>query len=110
MREKKQINIEIGEQIRIARERAKLTQEQLSELTEVSPQYISDLERGVVGISLAKLKKMCCILSVTSDSILFGNRDAEKTAGLMNKCSTLSDDHMKILLEIVDKYVEAINL
>ena len=48
MREKKEINIQIGEQIRLAREQAKLTQEQFAERIEVSPQYISDLERGVV--------------------------------------------------------------
>ena len=52
MREKKEINIQIGEQVRIAREQAKLTQEQFAERIEVSPQYISDLERGVVGISI----------------------------------------------------------
>ena len=51
MREKKEINIQIGEQIRLAREQAELTQEQFAERIEVSPQYISDLERGVVGIS-----------------------------------------------------------
>ena len=48
MREKKEINIEIGLQIKCAREQAKMTQEQLAELIDVSPQYISDLERGVV--------------------------------------------------------------
>ena len=45
MRVKKEINIQIGEQIKTAREQAKLTQEQLAERVEVSPQYISDLEK-----------------------------------------------------------------
>ena len=54
MREKKEINIQIGEQVKKAREQASLTQEQLAEQIEVSPQYVSDLARGVVGIS-----KMC---------------------------------------------------
>ncbi len=49
MREKKAINIQIGEQIKLAREQGKLTQKVLAERIEVSPQYISDLERGVVG-------------------------------------------------------------
>ena len=46
MRAKKEINIQIGEQIKAARERAKMTQESLAERIEVSPQYVSDLERG----------------------------------------------------------------
>ena len=54
MREKKQINIEIGEQIRAAREQARLTQEQLAEAIDVSVQFVSDLERGVVGVSLSR--------------------------------------------------------
>ena len=37
MREKKEINIQIGEQVRIAREQVKLTQEVLAEKIEVSP-------------------------------------------------------------------------
>jgi transcriptional regulator with XRE-family HTH domain len=61
MREKKEINIQIGEQARIEREQAKLTQEMLAEKIEVSPQYISDLERGVVGIALPTLKKLCYV-------------------------------------------------
>ena len=40
MREKKKINVQIGERVRIAREQAKLTQEQFAERIEVSPQYI----------------------------------------------------------------------
>ncbi len=56
MREKKEINIQIGEQVKKAREQASLTQEQLAEQIEVSPQYVSDLERGVVGISIPTLK------------------------------------------------------
>lgn len=72
MRVKKEINIQIGEQIKTAREQAKLTQEQLAERVDVSPQYISDLERGVVGISIPTLKRVCITLGVSSDQILFG--------------------------------------
>lgn len=46
MRVKKEINIQIGERIKAARELCGYTQEQLAEAIEVSPQYISDLERA----------------------------------------------------------------
>ena len=49
-----------------------MTQEQLAERIDVSPQYISDLERVVVGTSLTTLKKVCTTLGVSSDRILFG--------------------------------------
>lgn len=62
MREKKETNIKIGEQVKKARERAGITQEQLAEKIDVSPQYISDPERGVVGISVEKLKNSASFL------------------------------------------------
>ena len=58
MREKKEINIQIGKQVKLAREKSRLTQEQLAEQLECTPQYLSDLERGVVGIAVKKA--MCC--------------------------------------------------
>ena len=73
MRSKKQINIEIGERIKKAREKKNLTQEKLAEAIDVSTQYISDLERGVVGASLSTMKAVCVVLDVTSDSLLFGD-------------------------------------
>ena len=97
MREKKQINIQIGEQVRIAREQAKLTQEILAEKIEVSPQYISDLERGVVGIALPTLKRLCSVLGVSSDQILFGVQTQDRGAILANVCNTLTDEQFALL-------------
>lgn len=109
MRAKKEINIQIGEQIKRAREQAKLTQEQFAERIEVSPQYVSDLERGVVGISIATLKRACIVLCVSSDQILFGNQASNRTELLAEKCITLSDSQFLLLAEIVAKFVEAVD-
>jgi len=110
MRVKKEINIQIGEQMKLAREQAKLTQEQFAELLEVSPQYISDLERGVVGISIATLKRACRILRVSSDQILMGNGSENRVAVITEMCNSLSDEHFRILTEIIARYVDAIEL
>lgn len=72
MRKKKPINVEIGKQIHNARVERGITQEQLAEALEMSPQYISSVERGASGISLSALKCICNALSVSSDQILFG--------------------------------------
>lgn len=109
MRAKKEINIQIGEQIKAARERVGLTQEQFSERIEVSPQYISDLERGVVGVSVSTLKQICITLGVSADQILFGTYVENRAASLAEKCNTLTDVQYRILSEIVEKYVEAIH-
>lgn len=110
MREKKEINIQIGEQVRIAREQAKMTQEVLAEKIEVSPQYISDLERGVVGIALPTLKKLCCVLGVASDQILFGTQSSDRGVTLSNACNTLTDEQFALLIEMINCYVKAVNI
>lgn len=108
MRVKKQINIEIGEQVKLARERVKLTQEQFAERIEVSPQYVSDLERGVVGVSIPTLKRICIVLGVSSDQILFGLETENRATAIAEKCKSLSVRQYMLLSEIVDKYIEAI--
>ncbi len=110
MRDKKEINIQIGEQIKIARERAKITQENLAERIDVSPQYISDLERGVVGVSIATLKKICVSLNVSSDQLLFGESSGNTFSPLSEKIRCLSKEQHAILCEIVEKYITAVTL
>lgn len=107
MRVKKEINIQIGEQIRLAREQAGFTQEQFSEQIEVSPQYVSDLERGVVGISVATLKRACTVLHVSSDQILFGKASEDHTAIIAQQCKELSKKQAIAIAEIIQKIVAA---
>lgn len=109
MRTKKEINVQIGERVRQAREQAKLTQESLAEKLEVSPQYVSDLERGVVGVSITTFKKLCQILGVTSDQLLFGTSAKDRGTILANACSSLTDEQFAILTDVVDCFIKAVN-
>ena len=110
VRVKKEINIQIGEQIKLARERTKMTQEQFAERIDVSPQYVSDLERGVVGVSISTLKRICIILGVSSDQILFGVERENRVVAIADKCKSLSPKQYMLLSEIITKYVEALEL
>ncbi len=110
MRVKKEQNIQIGERIKSAREKGKLTQEQLAERIEVSPQYVSDLERGVVGISVPTLIRLCVALGVSSDQILFDHRAQSYADTIARKCAGLSDRQLQLLMEMVDRFNEAIGL
>ncbi len=81
MRKRVDYNIyNIGSNIRTARKRAGLTQEELSECLGVTPQYLSDLERGLVGTSIPTLMQICITLNVSSDFILFGGGPEEDKA------------------------------
>jgi len=80
MREKKEINIEIGSNIQVAREQAGYTQDKLSEMLGMSPNHLSAIERGVSGISLEALQRLCRLLGVSADRILFGTDELETEA------------------------------
>ena len=78
MRVRKELNICIGERVRQARNAAGYTQEKLAEKLDVTIQYVSDLERGVVGTSIPTLVRICESLSVSSDFLLMGlDREVE---------------------------------
>ena len=109
MREKKESNIQIGQNVRAVREQARLTQEQLAERIEVSTQYISDLERGVVGISIPTLKRLCGSLGISSDLILFGHSTDDILLSIAEKCRNLSQKQIVLLSDIIDSYIEAVS-
>ena len=75
MRERKEINIFVGDRIRMAREGAGLTQEEFGELVLIGPKNVSDIERGMAGISVSTLKRICEKMSISSDRLLFGDRE-----------------------------------
>ena len=80
MREKKEINIAVGNHIQLVREEAGYTQDTLSELLDITPNHLSAIERGVSGISLETLQRLCLLLGVSADRILFGLDAQEQEA------------------------------
>ena len=96
MRVKKELNIQIGERIKLSREDRALTQ------------YISDLERGVVGISIPTLKRLCTHLEVSSDRILFDRQTEACAAAIGEKCRSLSDSQFRMAMDILDRFLSAV--
>ncbi len=80
MREKKPINVQIGTNIQLAREHAGYTQEKLSELVGLTPNHLSAIERGVSGASLEVLQKLCHLLGISADHLLFGSGNTDDEA------------------------------
>lgn len=107
MKERKEINIQIGDRIKVAREKRGYTQDKFSELVGVSLQYVSDLERGVVGTSIATLIKICTVLHVSSDYILFGDAGNAENSGNRDQLCHLSPEQADIVERGVNLLLEA---
>lgn len=64
--------------IRKAREDMGYTREKFAELLDVSVSYLAELERGRTGISVKMLTKVCRVLGLSADYVLFGEeRDTD---------------------------------
>ena len=63
--------VEIGRRIKIKRKEQKLTQEKLSEIIDVSPSYISEIERGTSISSLSTVSKIARTLHTSLDYLVF---------------------------------------
>ena len=62
----------IGQRIKTARLKTGYTQAKLADALDVSCQHISDIERGLNGMSIPALMDICAILDVDADYVLFG--------------------------------------
>ena len=63
--------------IRKAREDMGYTRETFAEKLDVSVSYLAELERGRTGLSVKMLIKVCNVLGLSSDYVLFGNERTE---------------------------------
>lgn len=64
--------IALGKRINKKRLELHYTVEKLAELIGISPRFLFAIESGEKGISFSNLEKLCNILCVTSDYLLFG--------------------------------------
>ena len=98
--QKKEININIGRRIQQVREERRYTQEQLAERLDVGVQHISNIERGVTGISLAALTQVCIILETTADYLLFGTYSS--VGDIDKRIAALPAEQAQIVREIIE--------
>lgn len=68
--------------IRKAREELGYTREKFAEKLDVSVSYLAELERGRTGISVKMLIKVCHVLGLSADYVLFGSERTEDSARL----------------------------
>lgn len=93
--------------IRKAREDMGYTREKFAELLDVSVSYLAEVERGRTGISVKMLIKMCNVLGLSADYILFGKeRDTDTT--LLNKINRIDEKYLALVNKVLDELL-AIN-
>lgn len=92
--------------IRRAREEMGYTREKFAEKLDVSVSYLAELERGRTGISVKMLVKVCGVLGLSADYILFGEeRSSDKMR--LDAISRISPEYLPLLDKVI---AELLNL
>ncbi len=98
----------IGNRIQNIRKQRGMTQEQLAERIDVSPHYLSALERGVYNIKLDLLVKILNILDCSADDAfqdVVNNSSKIKASRLSEMLKTLSLDEQRKIYEVVETMI-----
>ena len=106
MRQKKEINIQIGEQVRLAREQAKLTQEALAERAGMTSQTISTAELGKKALRPENIVKLSRALGVSTDYLLTGCRNARDYTIIDGKLKEVSPQEYDRIMRMIDIMLE----
>ena len=98
----------IGKKIQQFRKQKGITQEELSERIDISPHYLSALERGVYNIKLETLVKILNSLDISADEVFCDvvDRSCAVTPNrLTEKLETLPIEEQAKILAVVDTMI-----
>lgn len=88
------------QRIRKAREDLGYTREKFAEKLDVSVSYLAELERGRTGISVKMLVKVCNVLGLSADYVLFGN-DRQEDAQRLDAIHRIDEKYLPLLDRVV---------
>lgn len=101
MAERKPLNVSVGARIKAARRGAGLTQEQLAERIGISAKNLSFIETGRFGVGLETLTRICTVLHVSADALLFGQAE-DAPATLCRELTALPPAQRDYALRLLD--------
>ncbi len=93
---------EMGQRIYLRRKALHMTQEQLAEKADVSPQMISNLELGYKAVRPKNLVKVCEVLELSADYVLTGIKQTPPVNHITDKLLFLDEKELKIIEDLID--------
>ena len=94
--------VEIGKRIKLKRKEMNLTQEKLSEIIDVSPSYISEIERGSSICSLATITNICTVLQTSLDYLVFGITENNSNQTFKQVLKSIPEKNHKLFINLCE--------
>lgn len=107
MNKPEKFHVDMGKRIMQRRKAMNLSQEELSELADVSPQLMSTAERGAKAIRPENLLKISKALGVSADYLLTGEIIDKDLNCISEKLKLLNSEQVRSIEKIID---ECLNL
>lgn len=104
-RQVKPENVKLGQRVRKARLNAGLKQSELAEMIDMSTKHLSLIECGGTGISIPSLCKLCAVLDISSDTIIYDEAQRPKSdmAQLVSQLARLDKDQLTAVDAIIQQ-------
>lgn len=96
---------DMGKRIASRRKSLRLSQEELAELADVSPQLLSTAERGTKAIRPENLLKLSTALGVSTDYLLTGEIIDKDLLLITKKLENFSEDQLRAFEQILDSTI-----
>jgi len=107
---RKCLNKQVGLRIRAQREHLGFTREGLCDFVDISPQFLSEIERGVKGASAETLYKLCEGLGMSADYVLMGKGATSETSRIGLMLANLDEKYLLLAEDMLKAFVKAIAL
>lgn len=96
----------MGLRIKEKRKSLKLTQEEISEMLDISVKHFSEVERGLTGLSIENLIKLSNILGVSIDYIVKGEADKNKWDCIISALQNVPKEKEKLINDLIKTGIE----
>lgn len=100
--------VEIGKRIKRKRNEFHMTQEKLAEEIDVSPSYISEIERGTSISSLATIFNIATVLELNLDYLICGITPNNVDSTFAEIVQSLPENNRKLYLDICKNISETL--
>ncbi|MBR2650408.1 MAG: helix-turn-helix transcriptional regulator [Clostridia bacterium] len=101
----------IGKRIQEFRKKKGMTQDELSEIIDISPHYLSALERGIYNIKLETLVKILNTLGISADEVfcdVVEKSSAVSASRLSERLEALPTEEQERILAVVDTMINSV--
>ena len=100
--DKKDLNIAVGNRIRLLREAQKKTRDQLSEAADISSHFLFEIETGKKSMTASTIVNLAKALNVTTDFILLGA--ATPMAKIVTNLEGLKPEDLNLAEQFIETF------